>query len=702
MKLPQVQFRGVESLGRNDIGAISNAIAAESASGKAMQNAATIIASVSGDYIERKENGEYNEQVASMSVELSQWQAKHNAKDFYSSTELGDISGDDVPRVETGTDDQGVQTSTFRDNIPAYEVYPYILANKLEGMIKDKAAKISNPRLRNEFLEKAGIDAADRVMKATVAAENAQKKYTYELGVYNAGQAAQSGNIELATFLIDQLETDQLDKDTLIKDADSQVENYQVTQSIRSTDPETVMTMRAILDDENYDGALTEEQRQGAINDLNSRLTFLDAERVAEMAKEHEMFISDSNVGIDNGTFGLKDVEVGYESWQTRDTDPSGINPRERTALRSRINARNASRLNTENLVAMGEGLINNGADWKDPDHQKAIDAYVLENEITDLKRQEEITIRSSIMPQPLENFLNTAANHNAENGSENIETALEIYGRLVDTDAFLNRELGSDNKAILSDAHTLYRAGMPADEAYAIARENARIAPELKEQRRVDYKDLKPLESNVKALGNFMDEDDSRFGFEGGLTNFKRKIVAPNDIMKSEYNNLVAVHYERTGDIGRSQKMAYDNIKETWSPTSTGADVTGGVIKQNVIRPMKYSPERLMFVSTKVANQRLAAFGRANGLDPERLIVLSDPITARDGTWAIMVIDPETEAPDFFYKDGIPLRWKGQDWADDASDYQYAKAVEKAIRKQRDKELLSDPANKPTGEDTP
>ena len=676
MKLPRVEYRKVESLGRADLGAVGALAGAESRKGQVAQQTANMFADLSANYIQRKENAEYNDQVASMQVEMSEWQGKYTAKDFYTADELGNISEEAVPRMDITTDDLGNEIQTSRNFIPAHEVYPHMLKQKLDAITMEKSEKISNPLMRQEFLRKAGVNSADMMMKASIAAENAQEAYMLKLGIDKASDAAEGGDIAAAQFYIDELETDELTKKGLIEKAEVMAEGYHVNQAIRSTNPETVMAMRALLDDENYSGNLSEAQRQGAIRDLNGQLVELDSERTAEMAKQHEVAYSDANAAIDSGDFTNLEIEEGFARYKENENDPTGWDGAERTALRGRLTAFNNRNRDFNNRAEAGADLLNGGADPYDADHQKNIDAYVEKNQITDLRKLEDIVMKTSIMPQVVENHLNS----NAANGEPAEATkALEMYGRLVDSDAYKVREMGPEAKEIFSDAHILNRGGVNPVRALEIARENARLAPELKEQRKINYKALEADDKNPKALQEFMEDDGTRHGFEVA---WYTSDIQATDEMTAQFNNMVSVHYERTGDLARAQSMAWSSIQETWGPTGVGADLKGTEIVHPESRPQQYAPERLMNVTTAVANNRLGAFSEAHGFDVENVMVISDPITARDGSWAIMVIDPETNLPNFQINSatGQVLRWYGNRWGKAGVQYGYDQSVAEAV----------------------
>ena len=659
MKLPTVQYTGVQSLGRNNLGATGNVAHANAERGNVMQKAAQSIAAVSADYIRRKEDAQYNDVVANTAVEKMRWLSQHSAKQSYSADEIPNGIGDDeIQRIENVTSVDGYTTeSRIRDNIPAHEVFPILLREKLKTLIETNAAKISNPIMRNQYLRNAEMDAAESLTKATIAAEVAQQKYIYEEGVYKADQAAETGDMDLAAFIIDNLETSQTNKDKLIDAAGAKVETYQVNQTIRSTDPNTVLTMRTLLDDENYGGSLSESQRQAAIADLNTRLKQLSNERDLAEIREHDVFISDSIKRIDEFDLTLSDVEAGHDRWKDSEGgDVSGYSPQERTRLRSLIRSRDNA-LNTKRGSAMnGQMILNGSGSWNNSDHQKWIDDYVEVNQVTDLEGLVDVTIKSNIMPKWLTDMFNVAANTNMEATEDSIAPGLMAYGKLVDTDEFLNREIPSGNRELLNEAHILYRSGFGAVESMRMARETANVPPEIREQRDRDYSAFEDVYgTNGSKLEDFMEDDNTRYGFNTMDTWDQN--IQPNTPMMAEFERNVRTHFARTGDLGRAQKLAWMGMQETWSPSAAGGWIKGDEVVQGKLRPQKYAPERVHQASTEDINNRLGAFAEEKGLEVDNLMIVSDPYTARNGTYAIMEIDPETGLGKGLYEDGNTLR---------------------------------------------
>ncbi|GAG53470.1 unnamed protein product, partial [marine sediment metagenome] len=182
-------------------------------------------------------------------------------------------------------------------------------------------------------------------------------------------------------------------------------------------------------------------------------------------------------------------------------------------------------------------------------------------------------------------------------------------------------------------------------------------------------------------ALKDFMDDDEGVHGFD---PTWFGSAPAAVDVMTGEFQNLTSVYYERTGDIKRAQQMAWSAVKESWGPTTVGAQLTSDGVVNGENRPQKYSPERVMNVSSERADNALGAFSEGHGFDKDNVMVITDPQTQRDGSWAIMVIDPETDLPVTVFNEGTGklVRWKGSEWLEYGDQWGYAQKVNEEVKK--------------------
>lgn len=327
MKLPDVQYRSVETLGRHDLGALDVMGRAVAAEGRMHQQGAAQIASVVGEYRERKENAEYNDQVASMQIEFDNWQKDFGARDTYSAEEVASLGlpAHLVKRTETSTDAAGRQVTMDRNSIPAHEVYPHLLRQKLAGMAEDKAEKISNGHLRKEFIRKAKVSEANLNMQATMNAVDAQEKYDLELGVKRSQDAGDMGQMEEGLFYIDNLKTDDLHKEQLRDDLYYRVEFSEATQALRSNNPDVVATYLSRLNDPQYEGDIPENQRQAFVQSLNAKLKILGADRQADIDRQEGIDFVNILERVKNGESSFDEIKEKFDKWVIDPDDKDGI-----------------------------------------------------------------------------------------------------------------------------------------------------------------------------------------------------------------------------------------------------------------------------------------------------------------------------------------------------------------------------------------
>lgn len=329
-------------MGRGDIAAVGRVASATAQRGRVIQQGMEQLAGVAFDYNQRKENAEFDDQVASMGIELSDFTARHAAKQFYSSKDLNSLPNGAVRMTDTTTDDSGNVISTDRDSIPAYEVYPHLLRAKLEGMITDKAGKISNKGLRNEFIRRADVDGANRMMNASVAAEEAQQAYKRATDITGYQAAADAGEGTAADFIIENGEFSELEKSEFRKDKDNRVAVNWVVTSIRSNDPDVVMETRQLLLDPSFNSDLTEPQRQAGLGDLNARLDVLTLGWGDEKDRNADIEFSNYMLDVRKGNVTAAQIESRFDLWKATPGDIDGIKQRElaHSALRVYLNGK--------------------------------------------------------------------------------------------------------------------------------------------------------------------------------------------------------------------------------------------------------------------------------------------------------------------------------------------------------------------------
>jgi len=204
MKLPTVQMSGVQSLGRANLGAVSQVASAVGGVAQAQSGLTNKIAQVALDFKKREDEAEFNSAITEAQIEMDEFERKFAAKEFYTSAEVEGVPDGAVRRTTSGTDDNGNPVEVDRNDIPAYQVYPYMLQNKMQGLMKQKAEGISNPFLREQFENRSAKIASSKFLKAGLAAEKQQQRYLKEVAMDSSLQSAINGNLGMAELQINE------------------------------------------------------------------------------------------------------------------------------------------------------------------------------------------------------------------------------------------------------------------------------------------------------------------------------------------------------------------------------------------------------------------------------------------------------------------------------------------------------------------
>lgn len=633
MKLPQIQYGQVQSLGRHDTGGITALAGAEQQKGAVNQKAMQQLAGVAADYIERQENMEYDNQLADASIELSQWETENKAKAFYTDEEIEGLP-DDIKRSVTGTDGLGNPVSVPRKSIPAYEVYPALLEQKLQGMIKEKSENITNPHLRKAFINTSETVAAERVMRASIAAEEGQRQYVIADGKDRAANAAEAGQFLVAAGIIDKLEVSDLEKKQLTEAAEFKDAVFYVNAAIRSTDQETVMMMRSSLEDENYNGPLNEAQRQGAVTALNKQFDQIDFERDRDRVVAKAVNFNDYRVGVKEGKYTRLDLDAAYALWQDDQDNTDGIDPMQHAQLVESLRGYNKAQSDVVDYATLVAGFFDGTApaNPNSKDHRDAIE-WLVEKEGLTRENVDElgyITQKTGIMPEPLINLIDgQILNGSAEQGL----TAMAFYRQLNDSAPHLTNQLGATTKEAAELADLYMRGGADPLEALNQARQyQLDVTPEQRkfygEQYTAEVRD-----DNIDPVGNLesLMSKDSRWDMP-----WYRSNVEAHPDMVAQFTALTKQHYPITkGNIAQAQALAYEGIRKTWGITEAGGN--------GKKRAMKNPPEQLLQMTPDQLNKGLKIYAAENDLAGKELYLSSDSDTLKTYSWNVLTLDKET-----------------------------------------------------------
>lgn len=682
MKLPMIEYRQVETLGRADTGAPSAMAAAQQQRGNVLQKAMGQLAEVTAQFIERKENAEYNNNMAETSIEVSEWEGQNGGRATFSAEDIEGLP-DYIPRTETGTANNGDKVSVPRKAIPAYEVYPLLLEQKLRGVIKEKAEKISNPRLRQDYINKSEAVAAEKIMRATISAEQQQQAYMLADGKDKIKTAATRGDISTAFFLIDQLETSDLVKKQLKEEAEFDVEVFYVNSAIRSTDQEAILMMRQALDDPNYSGQLNEAQRQGSINALNTRFVQIDAERDADRKIQHSISYNTYKVGITDGQVTRLDLDNGYARWQADKNDPNGINPDEYSALVDRLRVHQNSIKTEVDYSAKIAGFMDGTApaNPENKDDRDAIDWYVNKVGLTrdNVVELGQLTQLTGIVPQPLQDIVNGFI---LNGNDEQAALGMQYFQNLRNGAPHLVSRFGSETEKVANLASLFMRGGQSAAEAISQSRQwHLDVTPEIEQTYRSMYKDLE-IEP-TEAMHDMMAGDPL---WDQTLYPWDSRSVDAHPDMTAMFSQLTQKYYPLTkGNLEQAQAMAYQGIKKTWGISGAGSYIKGMGIETGK-RPMKNPPERLLNASTEDIMLGMDGYAKKHGVDRDGLILVSDSDTPKIYSWQVLKFDDETATfelmPDRFTYGDVKGAAVGN-WEEEVKAEMHTTQTKEALRKQ-------------------
>ncbi len=185
MKITVFQPRAVESLGRNNLSATGAVASAKSQKATSQSRLTSMIAKVGAEFIERKENSEFNASNTNAMLRFSEVAQRLGQKRFFSAKEASSLPAGAVKLKNAD--------GTVRNDIPAYEVYPYLLDEAQSKIIEQESSSITNPLLREDFTQKANEIAAQNNLRETLKAADEQRTYLKAVSIDTANKLAVSG-----------------------------------------------------------------------------------------------------------------------------------------------------------------------------------------------------------------------------------------------------------------------------------------------------------------------------------------------------------------------------------------------------------------------------------------------------------------------------------------------------------------------------
>jgi hypothetical protein len=661
MKLPGVQYGGVQSLGQQDVGGPARLWAAKTNAAQAKAGAIGSFAGAVGKVAEAvttMKKAEMEEQARQRSLKIQKrLQEDYDVITNKPAWDLG--NPDDALYLEGTTYNKSDGAGNERTTIGNHEVMQQTWENRRNKIVQDGMADMTpeqqqyiNKQL-DQFLFTRDSNIHVNQLKAT-------NDYMRNTAVTSAQAIVDSGDLPKALVEIEKsVPFTQEEKDKLKIDMTKRHERNQLEGAMFAKDVgQQALQMADYLESDNYVGHMTPEERDIWAGRLRRQADEKRADIIAAEEKQHAKYVSDMEIGIVRGQVTDLNVEDAYNDGK--------LNEAERTRFTKMALQQQESRIKGNQNIAMGAALADGTALAKpyNSDHRKAIDAYVdsldprQEGYIETLQNT---AVQTGYIPQQLQDIIEGGI----INGDQQLrEYALQTYSTLSEQSPHLVNTINENAKETLSAASFYYRTGVPASAAIKQAEELINVKPEVKAQRKAEFTELRKKTDAAESLKKKMDEDEKIFNLD---TFGWGADVSTTSRMTGEYARLTENYYTMTGDFALAESMAYDNMTRTWGMTTVGAYSVGGEVKPHHQRAMKYPVERTLNISTEDANMAIYGYAKFYQLDPANITLMSDDTTAKDmDSWKVMVYDSETGFPqhaDVVTNDRSAARISPMDW---------------------------------------
>lgn len=509
---------------------------------------------------------------------------------------------------------------------------------------------------KESFDEKITRRRSPLIINSAVRA-NKQQRESFETSTYEYARNADSldevyESIDKAIMFNDD------EKATMKSKAHTNFELGRIERTIYSGNAGDVKTMMNYIKSSKYEGPLKGNARAAAINSLENSYSELTA--AAREKQEIEEGMIYGNMAIRASRAELTQIEIDNAARK----HPEVITASRRKELMM-VNARASEEKvdATNRRILVRQAMSPDGLplDRKNKDHVKAVDEFFNENPT--IESGVELTLKTSIMPSLLE----------AELRSQAFAGSDENVARMANTFEVLQREspqsladIGPKESAVYSTVSSLYRGGTPLDKAVEVARKNASIPPEKQGALNMMYQsEAKNIPSRLKNLMDSSEQHDISFWFKGA--------PKPSPAVVASYSAAEKEYYKWTGgDLEKASKLAFQHINRIFSTTKVNG-------KQETFA---YAPERVYGMESDFLQNDLRAFARKNKIDPERIFVLPDPITARERqvkTYAVWV-NNEFDLPEpVDDEEGRQRRW-----SPDVERYRSIQETKRADRKKK------------------
>ena len=475
----------------------------------------------------------------------------------------------------------------------------------LDGKAKAALSNTAYRMYNDAFRKKSSNTINDFTVKSTIEANTIQRKsFTQEvIGIANKGDYQSAEDmIESATMFSD------TEKDTLKANARMQAEIGTIERVKYSNDPMLISSVLENMVSDGYTGPLTGNGREAAVKDLQNAFTVSTSERNAQIAHERGKIYGDLKLAVNQGEAGLVQIDKAYENY------PDVITESRRADLMVAADNYANKRKKSAELAGLVEWSLLNSEPLnnKNTDHNKAVNTYYEKNPTFDLGI--DLAAKTNIMPDLMEDEFRRLAFLGKPEKVLKIANAFEILERKSPLSL---ENVGTKQNAIYGTVSSLYRGGVPLDEAVEVARDNAAKSPEEKTVLTGSYHQLTRKDPALERLENQMDASDL-FDVSIGLGGAPK---TPSSLAAS-YNALEVEYYKHTnGDIDMAQELAFRHVSRIYS--------TSGINDKDQV--FAYSPERVTGLPTKYLRKDMGKQAKEFGLDPEKIMVVPDATTGRE-----------------------------------------------------------------------
>lgn len=653
MKIPGAQSnRQVQSLGRRNVDAPQQVARAEASAANAWAGAADAeVSAARWKGADLMEYGQAVQHLGGMMKDVQETQGIHEGQQAFLRAQstlgertlmrsaggvteinnLPDAVQAKLPETDTqftASDNDGTQSTVPNATVPYWKVATSAYEADSNAVAGAELANLSSPYAQKAFNGAwAKYTAAGRSKVLSEAVKEATSFYKTE-SVQMAEQALQAGDPLAAKSIIDSrvqsglfnpYEGMTVWKDLLKDHETNAIESVEMRaaaaaedgdiQGMQAANADMAATLAYLQSDE-YSGQLSPKERRIAIEQLEGRIVHTEKAFDDVTAVERGMRNMKLELGVDAGKLGPQQI---LEAFQLGDIKEGQATKLMRRYAKGVASAKKAGIDASRFTEAMQRGMPLDGLD---KDARKFTDSLYMRDRTPENGLS--TANATSVMPPTFAADL-VRASHS--DNPQTVAGAARSVSKLYEMDnGHMVKALPQNASSKLLLVSKYLDAGAAPEQALLLANNMQRMKPD---EQREFIEEYSPLSAENQA------DLETRFNAEDG-TSVVTAVFDPDTWgdptarakISGQYDRLVRANYAMTGEIETSREAAYEAIKGIWGATTATPDGSQKI--------MEYSPERVFKVTDGKA--ALAAFAKANDLDPERVFIQSDYHTEASG----------------------------------------------------------------------